>query len=119
MTGIVTLRSGTLRLDLAPAIGGAISRFASEGPDGTIEWMRPMSDAALAAGRDGLSSVRVILREAAGHLEPGGILVVEVGNTEATLSRRYPRAPFLWLEFDRGGGGVFLLTREQLEAHVW
>jgi aldose 1-epimerase len=50
MTVIVTLRSGALRLDLAPAIGGAISRFASEGPDGAIEWMRPMSGAAIAAG---------------------------------------------------------------------
>jgi aldose 1-epimerase len=50
MTDIVTLRSGALRLDLAPAIGGAISRFASETPDGEVEWMRPMSAAALAAG---------------------------------------------------------------------
>jgi ribosomal protein L3 glutamine methyltransferase len=69
---------------------------------------------ALAAGRDGLDSVRVLLRQAADHLEPGGILVVEVGNTEVTVRRRFPRLPFLWLEFSRGGGGVFLLTREQL-----
>jgi ribosomal protein L3 glutamine methyltransferase len=73
---------------------------------------------ALAAGRDGLASVRVILREAALHLNPGGLLVVEVGNTEAAVRRRYPRVPFVWLEFERGGGGVFLLTREQLESHV-
>jgi ribosomal protein L3 glutamine methyltransferase len=69
---------------------------------------------ALAASRDGLDSVRVILREAGGHLRPGGLLIVEVGNTEAAVCRAFKRLPFIWLEFERGGGGVFLLTAEQL-----
>jgi ribosomal protein L3 glutamine methyltransferase len=69
---------------------------------------------ALAAGRRGLDSVRVILREARRHLTPRGVLIVEVGNTEAAVRRAYRRLPFLWLQFERGGGGVFLLTREQL-----
>jgi ribosomal protein L3 glutamine methyltransferase len=69
---------------------------------------------ALASGREGLDSVAVILREAHRHLQPRGLLVVEVGNTERILARAYPRLPFTWLDFERGGGGVFLLTREQL-----
>lgn len=72
---------------------------------------------ALAAGARGLDSVAVILHEAQRHLRPRGLLIVEVGNTEAAVRRAYPRLPFLWLQFARGGGGVFLLTREQLVAH--
>jgi ribosomal protein L3 glutamine methyltransferase len=70
---------------------------------------------ALESGRQGLDSVGIILHHAARHLRPQGLLVVEVGNTERVLKRAYPRMPFTWLDFERGGGGVFLLTREQLE----
>jgi ribosomal protein L3 glutamine methyltransferase len=69
---------------------------------------------ALAAGTDGLDAARIILREAAAHLNPGGILIVEVGGSERALRRAYPRLPFTWLAFERGGGGVFVLGREQL-----
>jgi len=73
---------------------------------------------ALAAGDNGLDSVRILIREAGLFLRPGGILVVEVGNTETTVRRAFRDLPFVWLDFERGGGGVFLLTAEQLMNHV-
>jgi ribosomal protein L3 glutamine methyltransferase len=69
---------------------------------------------ALAAGDAGLDSVRVLLREAGRYLRPNGLLVVEVGNTETAVRRAFRDLPFVWLDFERGGGGVFLLTAEQL-----
>jgi len=72
---------------------------------------------ALAAGSSGLDSVRVILAKAVRYLRPRGLLIVEVGNTEHAVRRTWRQLPFVWLEFERGGGGVFLLTREELQAN--
>ncbi len=68
----------------------------------------------LGGGTDGLDLVRRILHGAADHLTPEGALVVEVGASKPALVSAYARVPFLWLDFERGGDAVFLLTAEQL-----
>jgi ribosomal protein L3 glutamine methyltransferase len=71
----------------------------------------------LRAGNDGLDIARRILAEAEAYLAADGVLVVEVGDAEFALMNAYPSVPFVWLEFARGGGGVFMLTAEQLAEH--
>lgn len=67
---------------------------------------------ALEAGQDGLAIVRRILKEAPQYLTDQGILIVEVGIAAEQLISEYPHIPFIWLEFERGGEGVFLLKKE-------
>ena len=71
----------------------------------------------LEAGEDGMDVVARILCTAGNYLKPGGIIVIEVGESMDYLLRRYPRVPFLWLDFNRGGNGVFLLTAEQIKQY--
>ncbi|MEJ2383920.1 MAG: 50S ribosomal protein L3 N(5)-glutamine methyltransferase [Xanthomonadales bacterium] len=70
----------------------------------------------LASGADGLDAVLQILLDAPRHLGEDGVLICEVGESEQRLAERLPGVPFLWLDFERGGTGVFLLTRAELEA---
>ena len=46
-----------------------------------------------------------------GTSTPDGALFVEVGDSEPRVAEAFPRLPFVWLEFEHGGGGVFLLRR--------
>ncbi len=71
----------------------------------------------LTSGAKGLDLTVSILQHAAEHLSDMGILVVEVGNSQYALAELYPEVPFLWIEFERGGDGVFMLTKQQLEMN--
>lgn len=70
----------------------------------------------LVSGHDGLDIVLRILDAAPSFLAEDGILIVEVGESAPALAGLLPRAPFLWLEFEHGGDGVFLLEYDQLVA---
>jgi ribosomal protein L3 glutamine methyltransferase len=69
---------------------------------------------ALSSGKDGLDATREILQHAASHLNPGGILVVEIGHNRDVLEAAYPQLTFNWLTVSAGDEFVFLLHREDL-----
>ena len=71
---------------------------------------------ALAGGEDGLDAVRTILDDAPRFLNPGGTLVVEVGENRAATELAFPRLTFVWLETATSSDSVFLLKREDLVA---
>lgn len=80
------------------------------------EEYRREPEIALGSGHDGLDLTRRILAEAAGHLNPGGLLVVEIGHNRDDLEAAYPETPFTWLDTAAGDQYVFLLRREELPA---
>ncbi|MGM0569209.1 50S ribosomal protein L3 N(5)-glutamine methyltransferase [Marinobacter sp.] len=114
-------RVRTLRSDVMDQVSGRYDVILSNPPYVDAEDMADMPAEyhheprlGLEAGDDGLAIAHRILAGAAEHLNPGGLLVVEVGNSWHALDAAYPRLPFTWLDFENGGDGVFVLTREQL-----
>ncbi|MGB9129336.1 MAG: 50S ribosomal protein L3 N(5)-glutamine methyltransferase [Thiobacillus sp.] len=69
---------------------------------------------ALGSGEDGLDATRQILAAAKAHLNPGGLLVVEIGHNRDALEAAYPALPFTWLDTEGGDQFVFMLRREDL-----
>ncbi|WP_339339299.1 50S ribosomal protein L3 N(5)-glutamine methyltransferase [uncultured Oceanicoccus sp.] len=72
---------------------------------------------ALGSGDDGLDITRRILNQAANYLAEEGVLVAEVGNSGVALEQAYPEVPFTWVEFERGGHGVFVFTKAELQQY--
>lgn len=70
----------------------------------------------LGSGEDGLDATRRILAQARAHLNPHGVLIVEIGHNREALEASYPHLPFTWLDTSAGDQHVFLLRREELPA---
>ena len=77
------------------------------------EEFRHEPELGLAAGTDGLKLMRRIIANAPRFLTENGILICEVGNSMVHVMEQYPNIPFTWIEFQNGGHGVFMLTRQQ------
>lgn len=72
----------------------------------------------LAAGDDGLDIVDRILQQAPRYLSDDGVLIVEVGNSKVAMMQKYPHLPLMWVEFERGGDGVFCISARDLKQNL-
>ncbi len=72
----------------------------------------------LRAGDDGLDLALPILRDASAHLTQAGLLICEVGESQAALEALLPEVPFTWIEFKVGQMGVFVVDRATLVGHA-
>jgi ribosomal protein L3 glutamine methyltransferase len=72
----------------------------------------------LAGGASGFDPAVRMLHGAPERLTPDGVLLVEVGAGAAAFAAAHPRLPMIWLEFERGGDGVFAVTAAELETFL-
>jgi ribosomal protein L3 glutamine methyltransferase len=70
---------------------------------------------ALAGGGDGMDFVRRLLRDAAMHLLPHGVLVLEIGHERDHFDATFTPIEVVSLPTSEGDDAVLLLTREALE----
>lgn len=69
---------------------------------------------ALAGGDDGMDVVRRIIAGAKARLNPGGVLVIEIGNEYDNVDQAFGDLPLIWLPVSAGEQQVFLLTYDAL-----
>jgi ribosomal protein L3 glutamine methyltransferase len=71
---------------------------------------------ALAAGDDGCDVLEKMLSNAARHLNPNGMLFVDIGHNRELVEARFAKLPFNWLVTDGAEDGVFMLRHEDLQV---
>ncbi|MEZ5626128.1 MAG: 50S ribosomal protein L3 N(5)-glutamine methyltransferase [Rhodocyclaceae bacterium] len=106
---------------LTPLAGQRYDLILSNPPYVTAEAMaalpaeyRHEPEMALAAGDDGLDVVRSLIAHARAHLNPGGLLMVEVGHNRHLVEAAFPDLPFTWLADDQAEDMVFMLREDEL-----
>jgi ribosomal protein L3 glutamine methyltransferase len=70
---------------------------------------------ALAGGDDGMDFIRPLLQQAAGHLLPQGVLVLEIGHEREHFDAAFPSLDVVGLPTSEGDDAVLLITRDALE----
>ena len=60
-----------------------------------------------------LELVRKTLAQALDYLTEEGISVIEVGNSKWAMRKNFNIVDFYWLQFQKGGTGIFALTAAQ------
>lgn len=117
-------RVRTVQSDLFTSLSGQYDVIVTNPPYVDEEDVRDMPAEyqhepamALGSGHDGLDITRTLLREAAKYLTDDGILICEVGNSCIALEQAYPEVAFTWVEFERGGHGVFVFSKLELEYY--
>lgn len=66
----------------------------------------------LVVGEDGLELVDIMLCEVFIYFNDGGWLFVEVGNSEVYMNYRFFGLEVIWLVFENGGLGIFVVGKD-------
>jgi len=71
---------------------------------------------ALAGGDDGMDFIRPMLQRAAQHVQPQGVLVLEIGHERERFDAAFPGLDVIGLPTSEGDDAVLLITRDALET---
>jgi ribosomal protein L3 glutamine methyltransferase len=112
-----------LQSDLYEAVSGRFDLIVSNPPYVPSEELVTVPEEylhepvlGLDGGVHGVDLARSIVANATRFLNPGGSLVLEVGHIWPNLEKAFPRVPFTWIELERGGEGVAIVSAADLVA---
>lgn len=72
-------------------------------------------DGGLQGGADGMDFIRGFLAQAPEHLNPMGVVVLEIGNEREHFERAFPNLPCEWPATSAGVGPLVLISAEALQ----
>ena len=70
---------------------------------------------ALAGGDDGMDFIRPMLQRAVAHVQPQGLLVLEIGHERERFDATFPSLEVIGLPTSEGDDAVLLITHDSLE----